>query len=291
VTQELRMQIDLMLKNAPSDFCRIMYEVLGDLDDVVIFSRDFETHLSHIETVLIRLASRHLKINLEKCEWAQEKIKILGHIIEKDKIKMDTEKISIISEWPTPKNVTHVQKLLGPVNNYRKFIEDLAHIAAPLFRLLKKDLIWKWTDDCEAAFQLLKKKLTTHPILRQPNFEKEFMVFTDASGVAIGAILAQIDDNGGEYVISYLSRLLKGAEIHYGITEKECLAVVWAIKQLRVYLNGQKFKVIKDHLALQWIMKVNDPTGKLARWALYLQAYEFEIIYTKLERNIKMLTH
>lgn len=102
-----------------------------------------------METVLKRLASRHLKINLEKCEWAQEGIKVLGHIIEKDKIKMDTDKIKIIQEWPTPKNVNHIQKFLGLVNYYRKFIKDLAHIAAPLFRLLKKELAWEWTEDCE----------------------------------------------------------------------------------------------------------------------------------------------
>jgi len=116
--------------------------------------------------------------------------------------------------------------------------------------------------------------------LRQPDLRKEFTLHTDASGFAIGSVLSQVTD-GKEYPIAYYSRILKGAEKHYGISEKECLSIVVSIKHFRVYLHGAKFKVVTDHAALAWLMNISEPTGRLARWAIYLQAYEFEIIYRK----------
>ena len=150
-----------------------------------------------------------------------------------------------------------------------------------MYDLLKKDAIWEFNDACELAFNELKLRLVKYPILRQPNFKFPFIVYTDASGFAVGGILAQADEQNNEYVCCYASRLLKGAEVHYGITEKECLAVVWAVKYFRIYLNGTKFLIVTDHSALKWLMTINDPTGRLARWSLYLQAYDFEIIHRK----------
>ncbi|MCA9761261.1 MAG: DDE-type integrase/transposase/recombinase, partial [Streptococcus sp.] len=166
-------------------------------------------------------------------------------------------------------------------NYYRRFIRDFAKISNPLYELLKKDHKWKWTAEQVGAFEELKEKLVSAPILRLPNLEKEFIIFTDASGYALGAILAQNDDTGKDYVCSYASRTLKGAEIHYAITEKECLAVIWAIKQFHPYVSGARFTVVTDHAALSWHLKMNDPTARLMRWSLYLQAYDFEIIHRK----------
>jgi hypothetical protein len=159
-------------------------------------------------------------------------------------------------------------------------VKDYAKIAAVFFRLLKKETKWVWSEECVLAFELLKQKLTEYPILRQPNLEIEFIVYCDASNFALGAILAQ-KDSMGEYVCSYASRLLKGAEIHYAITHKECLAVVWGIKQFRIYLYGKKFTVVTDHVALSWLMNIVDPSARLARWAIYLQAYDFVIVHRK----------
>jgi hypothetical protein len=119
----------------------------------------------------------------------------------------------------------------------------------------------------------------TYPVLRQPDVTRPFTVYTDASGYALGAILAQHDDNNQEYVCHYASRLLKNAEIHYGISEKKCLAIVYAIRQFRIYLHGVHFTVVTDHNALVWLMSVRDPTGKLARWSIYLQQYDYTIIH------------
>lgn len=272
------------LKNAPAVFSRIMFQVLGNLpfveiylDDITIHSKTIELHLQHIKAVFVRLREVSLKINIKKCKWFQPTIHLLGHILDGTTIKMDPAKISTISNWKAPENILQIQQFLGLCGYYRRFIKDFSKIAAPLFNLLKKQVTWKWDDSCEKAFKELKLKLTTYPILQQPDFAQPFILQTDASGIAIGAILSQKDENGREYVCAYASRILQGAEIHYGITEKECLAIIWAIKHFRIYLYGRKFTIITDHSALQWLINLKDPTGRLARWSIYIQAFDFEI--------------
>jgi len=146
--------------------------------------------------------------------------------------------------------------------------------------LLKKETKFVWTSAHQEAFESSKKALIEYPVLTQPDLSKEFILITDASGYAIGSVLAQMVD-GKEHPVAYYSRTLKGAERQYGITEKECLSVVASIKHFRVYLHGAKFKVITDHSALSWLINIKDPTGRLARWAIYLQPYQYEIIYRK----------
>ena len=156
----------------------------------------------------------------------------MGHIISENNVMMDPEKIEVVKNWKTPSKVVHIQQFIGLCGYYRKFIENFAKIEAPLYTLLKKDIKWNWSIDCDEAFNSLKQKLILYPVLRQPNFNLPFAIHTDASGWAIGAILTQTDNKNQEYIIAYASRLLKGAEIHYGITEKECLAVIWAINKI-----------------------------------------------------------
>ena len=157
---------------------------------------------------------------------------------------------------------------------------------------MKKEERWNWSDECTESFELLKEKLVSNPILRLPDLSRPFILYTDASGYALGAILAQIDDNASEYVCAYASRMLKGAELNYSITEKECLGVVWAIKYFHVYLSGTHFRVVTDHAALYWLMNLRDPQARLVRWSLYLQSYSFEIIHRKgrLHSNVDCLS-
>ncbi len=129
--------------------------------------------------------------------------------------------------------------------------------------------------DCEKAFQKLKDKLISNPILGKPLLDKAFIVSTDASAVAVGAVLAQKDEEGPEYVVQYASRALKGAELNYGITEKECLAVRWAIAKFRAYLFGVLFTVRTDHKALKALMDMKDLNARLGRWVSFLQAFNF----------------
>jgi len=162
---------------------------------------------------------------------------------------MDPEKVKAISERIPPKNVKQVQQFLGICNYYRRFIKDYAKMAAPMFHLLKKEEKFVWTSEQNESFEKLKNSLVAYPVLRQPDLRKEFTLHTDASGFAIGSVLSQVTD-GKEYPIAYYSRILKGAEKHYGISEKECLSIVVSIKHFRVYLHGAKFKVVTDHAAL-----------------------------------------
>ena len=276
------------LQNAPKDFCRTMYRIFGNMpfvqiyfDDFTIHSKTFEEHLDHIKQVFDKLEEMNLSINKQKCSWFQKTTKILGHVVSNNTIMMNPEKIEAVKKWSEPKNVKGVQGFLGITGYYRRFIKDYAKIAMPLTNLLKKDTKWKFDQQCKDAFNELKNKLISYPILRQPEINKPFILYTDASGYALGAILAQKDDDGAEYVCNYASRTLKGREVHYGISEKECLAILWAVKYFRIYLYGTRFSIVTDHAALQWLMNMSDPTGRLMRWSIYLQIYEFEIIYRK----------
>jgi len=194
-------------------------------------------------------------------------------------IKTDNAKIEAVSSWVTPKNVHQVQQFLGLAGYYRMFVPNFAHIAHPLYQLTKSFVLWNWSLACQLAFDTLKKLLISHPILRMPDFSKKFHISCDASGLAVGAILGQRDEDGKEYVICYISRLLKGAELHYSVSEKEMLAVIWAIRQFRCYVYGREFEIITDHSALQYLLTVKDLNGRLARWSIYLQSYLFKVIH------------
>lgn len=198
---------------------------------------------------------------------------------------MDPQKIDPLKNRSPPTNVKELQQFLGICNYYKKFVSHFSEICAPLYRLLKVDTKFIWGEEENNAFVKLKSALTSYPVLRQPNFNKQFILYTDASSYALGAILGQKDESKKEFVCAYGSRILKGAELHYGITEKECLAVIWAIKYFRVYLYGTKFIIYTDHSALTWLMKLKDPNGRLARWAAYIQAFDFEIIHRRGSAN------
>lgn len=274
------------LRNAPAEFSRIMQIVFGNLefvevylDDITIHSDTFEDHMEHLKQVFKKLKEANLKINAEKCTWFANRVKLLGHVVSANGVEMDEDKIKAIVKRLPPKNVKEVQSFLGICNYYRRFIKDYARISAPISKLVRKDIIFNWNEECQVAFEELKKSLTSQPVLRQPDLEKEFLLYTDASNYAIGAVLSQKDEENREYVISYASRLLKGAEVHYGISEKEALGIVWSVKYFRHYLYGKHFKIITDHSALKYIMNIQDANGKLARWAIYLSAFDFVIIY------------
>ena len=194
---------------------------------------------------------------------------------------MDPAKVEAVQSFKAPQNVKQVQQFLGICNYYRRFIKDFAKVSQPIATLVCKDTPFIWSSDCELAFTTLKSLLLAYPILRQPDVSRPFTVYTDASGYALGAILAQHDANNQEYVCIYASRLLKNAEVHYGISEKECQAIVWAIRQFRIYLHGVHFTVVTAHNALVWLMSIHDPTGNLARWSIYLQQYEYDIVHRK----------
>ncbi|UYV71271.1 hypothetical protein LAZ67_8002457 [Cordylochernes scorpioides] len=275
------------LCNVPATFERNMDNVLGNLrwqiclcylDDVIIYSSDFPTHLKRLEAVLKCFSESNLKLNDKKCRFAFEELEILGHITNQQGIKPAEYNIKAVRDFPQPKKVKEVQSFLGMCSYYRKFIKYFSLIADPLTGLVRKNAQFTWTEKQEEAFQNLKKALINPPILGHFDPNAATYIHTDASNIGLGATLVQIIC-GEEKVISYLSRTLSKAEQNYSTTEKECLAVVWAISKLRPYLYGRHFKIITDHRALCWLKNLKDPTGRLARWALKIQEYDFDIIH------------
>jgi hypothetical protein len=277
------------LCNAPSTFQRMMNTVLMShrkfclvyIDDVIVFSPSFETHLHHLATVFNTLREANLTVKASKCNFGKLEVRYLGHLISSGTVKPDPSKLSAIMSFPAPTSLKQLQSFLGLIGYYRRFIPSMSTVAAPLYKLLRKEVVWNWSEEHQLSMKKLQEILTTTPVLRLPNFEKPFVLHTDASDCGLGAILSQVyteNDTAIECPISYASRSLSDSERNYSTTEKECLALKWAITHFRPYLIGSPFTVFTDHAALQWLMNHTDPSSKLIRMILFLQEYDFKII-------------
>ncbi|UYV81331.1 hypothetical protein LAZ67_20000799, partial [Cordylochernes scorpioides] len=225
-----------------------------------------------------------LCINHEKCRFGSREIKVLGHLVTESGIRPDPDKIEAITNFPTPKTTTEVRSFMGLCSYYRRFVKDFANKAKPLHDLLRNNVKFFWSNEQEQSFQILKSALTTDPVLGHFKEDAETLVHTDASGYGVGAVLTQLVE-GKEKPIAYASRTLNAAERNYSTTERECLAVVWAIYKFRPYLFGKHFTVVSDHHSLCWLANVKDPSGRLARWALRLQEFDISIVYKNGKRH------
>lgn len=281
------------LKSASHTFQRLMNSVLSGmqglscfvyLDDIVIYAKDIDEHTRKLFRVFNRLRQSNLKLSPEKCKFLHKEVVYLGHLITGKGIQPDPSKFSAVRDFPTPRNPRGIKSFLGMIGYYRRFIPNFAELAKPLTKLLKKTVKFCWTDESECSFQQLKSKLITPPILQYPDFEKPFILTTDASKIAISAVLSQLVDDK-DLPIAFASRSLLDAESRYSATEQELLAIVWGVEYFRPYLYGNPFKILTDHKPLVWLMEVKDPSSRLIRWKLRLANYQFEIKHTKGKTN------
>ena len=279
------------LSHSPSVFSRIMTMAMSGLsgticlvylDDLIVYSRTSRQHLMDLKKVFHRLRQTNLKIHPNKSHFFQRTVFFLGYKISADGIQVDPEKIKAIVDWPTPRSKKEAQSFYGLASFYREFIKNFARTAEPISALTKKGKTFEWSQECEIAFNTLKEQLTSTKVLAFPNFEGTFIVNTDASHLALGAVLSNEDGRP----VHFASRILQPAETRYSVIEKELLAIVYAARVFRAYLLGKPFIIRTDHAPLKWLFGMVNPASRLTKFRLELEEFQFTVEHVPGKANI-----
>ena len=283
------------LKDSPSAFSRIINQVLVGLtgnnthvymDDIIVHGENFEDHINNLEKVLMRLQEAKLSLKLSKCEFFQNSVKYLGHIISSEGLEPQPDKVNVIKSMNKPQTLKQLQSFLGMVTYYRKFIYKFADIAAPLNKLTGGKLDEKkpkrrinWNKEAEEAFVELKNALINKVTLSFPDFSKPFFLTTDASNVAIGGVLQQKDSCGRLRPLTFFSRKLNKSEVNYSTIEREALSIVYGLKINRPLILGYPVIIQTDHRPLTWLLTTSSANSRIARWQLLVAEFEIEVKY------------
>jgi hypothetical protein len=293
----VRMAMSMM--SASSTVQRLMDEVLQEvegaktyLDDTFAFTPTFEQHLLVLEEIFRRCLIYNVKMSPKKCRFGVEQVVCLGHLVQnvdgRVVISPVDDKISAILGLARPHDCRSMKRFLGMTGHYRKYIDHYATLAAPLDLIThKRGQNFVWSAESAAAYDALTQALCSAPVLAVPDWDQPFILTTDWSRTAIGAVLAQVDPvTGDEHPVAFTSRVLTSAESNYAATEGECLAAKWAMDKFRYYLSGRRFVLRTDHAALKWLDTARFTNSKLERWAMALQEYDFEVEYIKGSTNV-----
>ncbi|XP_031099729.1 uncharacterized protein LOC116003930 [Ipomoea triloba] len=271
------------LTNAPAVFMDLMNRVFRPyldefvivfIDDILVYSQNPKEHEDHLRIVLQTLRENQLYAKLSKCDFWKDSVAFLGHIVTKEGISVDPAKIQAVMNWPTPTTVTEVRSFLGLAGYYRRFVPNFSRIAQPITNLMRKTIVFRWEESCEKAFQELKEKLTTAPVLILPSGTEGFEIYSDASKKGLGCVLMQ---NGR--VVAYASRQLKKHEVNYPTHDLELAAVVFALKIWRHYLYGVQCKIFTDHKSLKYIFTQKELNMRKRRWLEFIKDYDLVIQY------------
>jgi hypothetical protein len=284
------------LHGAPATFQALINNTLREyldefcmayLDDILIFSDTYEQHVKHVRMVLAKLEKADLPVKLSKCEFHKSEVQFLGYRVSSEGLSPDPRKVQAVEEWPEPTTMNDVQAFLGLMNYYRKFIKDFGNLAIPLNNLTKKDVEFKFDSECKKAFKELKNRLIAATCLAIHDPDLETHIETDASDLAISAILTQKGTDGKRRPVAYYSRKMTPPETNYDIHDKELLAVVEAFKTWRVYLEGAKFpvQVHTDHKNLLYWTTTKELSRRQVRWAEMLAIFDFKIHHVRGKEN------
>ncbi|CAB0032777.1 unnamed protein product [Trichogramma brassicae] len=273
-------------KAAETILSGVRAKVIDFVDDWLIVSPNIEQHIRDLDEVLTRINRENVTINFDKFELTRKSIRFIGFILTPEGIRIDPAKTEAIQKFPPPQNVTQVKGFLGLVNFNARFTDKLAQASIPLLELTKAKTPWRWSDIEQQAFQEIKNLFCKELFLHHPMHNKPYVVFTDASNVAIGAALCQEVEPGDLRIIYLASRTLKAAEINYFTTELELLAIVWALRKFRSYLIGNKVEIRTDHQALTYLQTCKFVSNRLMRWSLAIQDYDFTIKYIPGKKNV-----
>ena len=285
------------LTNAPATFQHLMNHIFHDLldkcviiylDDILIYSPNDSEHRHHVKQVLERLRKNKLYAKHDKCEFHARQVEFLGFIVNPNGVSMDKTKVSAISDWPVPKNLKEVQSFLGFANFYRRFIDNYSSIASPLHSLTKKGALFDWGETQQIAFTQIKNVVVNAPVLRHYDPTLPITVETDASDYALGAILSQ-EENGVTRPVAFASRKMLPAELNYPVHDKEFLAIFYAFKEWRQYLEGAQvhIQVYSDHRSLEYFLTTKQLTRRQARWSEYMADFHFTIEYRSGKKSTK----
>ena len=286
------------LVNSGATFCRLMRIILSNLpnvdsfvDDMWIFTETWKDHMTSLRQVLDRLRSAKFTVKPSKCMIGYDSIECLGHNIVGQTVRPQEDKIQAIRDAPRPSTKRQIKSFLGLAGFYRRFIPNFLSIASPLTDLTKKNRpnsIKDWQDHHERAFQTLKNRLTSSPIVRLPVFQagKPFVLRTDASDIGLGAVLLQDFEGEGRLPIAYASKKLLPRERNYSVIEKECLGIIWGVEKFRKYLYGVEFLLETDHKPLSYMQTAKVLNPRIMRWAMKLQPYRFRIVAIRGRDNL-----
>ena len=274
----------VMFQSAMDTVLRGLKGVICFLDDILISSSTPEEHLKRLELILRRLQNHGLRLRVNKCKFMQQSVEYLGYFIDGNGLHPTKGKVDAITNCKRPESLTELRSYLGMLQYYSKFLPDLSSTIHPLNNMLKKNLPWNWTIDCERAFRTSKEQLSSYNVLVHYDMNLPVRLACDASSYGLGAVISHVMPNGEERPIAYASRTLSASEKNYAQIEKEALSLIFGVTKFHNYLYGSKFTLITDHKPLTAILgpKTSIPTlaaARMQRWALILSAHQYEIEY------------
>ncbi|KAH9125851.1 hypothetical protein AeMF1_003605 [Aphanomyces euteiches] len=256
------------------------------LNDICVHSKHLNENVNHLRCVLEVLRKEKLYTRMEKCACVVPKVDFLGHTISAEGLQVDSNKVRAIEKWSSPTNRKELLSFLGMAGYYRKFIANYAHLVLPMSDLAKDSVPWTWSDRQEKAFLTIKAALQQAPVLQLPNFDKLFMITTDASGYCCGAVLSQQDDGGNDRPCAFLSKKLGDTERNWPSHEKELYAIKLALTKWRPYVYGSHFDVFTDNSTCQWFLKTPALTAKLTRWLDFFGSFDFTLHHRPGKMNV-----